>query len=75
MKSIMNDVVEKAKYPYIGIARNKDDPSILTVVLFSGPKKGTVISSTSLGNTIGYHEANWTESHFKPYEGEIILSN
>ncbi len=58
---------EKPKYPYIGISKNK------TIILFVGTNLGTVLESNQW--PIGNYSYHWCEEDFKPFEGEITLSN
>lgn len=58
----------KNEYPYLGISKNEN------IVLFIFPRQGTCISSKK-GHYLGEYCETWVEEEFKPYEGEIVLSN
>lgn len=70
MKSENIDYEEKwiPKYPYLG---NLDK----IVVLFTGPKTGTVVYTEEDSTIIGQHGNEWNEHIFKKHLGKIILSN
>lgn len=74
MKSVLKpDPKErKCEYPYLGIADNGK------TVLFTARDEGTVVynpNSPSDSHEIGYTCNSWAMSCFKPYSGEVVLSN
>lgn len=44
------------------------------IVLFSGPRKGTVVSSNHPDIKVGTHSTAWAESAFTPFCGSITLT-
>ena len=56
------------KYPWIGINDETND-----LVLFYTKFTGTVLISPNYG--VGFSSNSWLESAFKPFTGEITLSN
>lgn len=45
------------------------------VVLFTGPKSGTLLSETNIGDNTGSTHESWAEDMFVPFVGSIRLSN
>ena len=65
-----------------GIQKETDFPKLMhsndnCVVLFSGPKQGTVVSidEETTMDTIGNHSTNWHPDYFKDFKGSITLTN
>jgi len=73
MKSIKVETKSRSKYPYLGIN------GVGIIVLFTSPEKGVQLyyNEIKLGQDIeiGEYKDNIMESKFKPFDGEIILSN
>lgn len=60
---------KKPDYPYLGVALNGE------VVLFEAPCKGTRLRSVSVWEPAIKHSTSWVEDNFKPFEGELKVSN
>ncbi len=45
------------------------------VVLFHKEEHGTVVSSKNGTHIVGTYLISWNMKHFKPFKGEIVLSN
>lgn len=71
MKSeVISTVSQKPKvYPYLGVASDG------LVVLFSESGTGMVVVVGSSDYNIGSHMKAWSDPHFKPLIGKVILSN
>jgi hypothetical protein len=59
---------EEISYPCIKKSENGN------IVLFTRPKKGTILNSESGFYPIGYYGKDWAEEVFKDFLGEICLS-
>lgn len=60
----------KSEYPCL-----KEYRALELVVLFSSPRKGTVVSSKSWFHPIGYQSETWGEFSSTPFHGSVTLSN
>ncbi len=67
MKVTVREKNAVKEYPYIGITLEN------TVVLFTIFKTGVCLSSNAW--SVGKYSDTWQEENFKPFEGEIVLSN
>jgi len=45
------------------------------IVLFIGPRKGTVVHSGNSQWSEGHNSAEWIMEYFEPFHGTITLSN
>lgn len=63
MKVEVREKDKPRKYPYLGIAQDGD------IVLFIRESTGLVI------NDRFYYSEAWVEQAFRPYSGEVVLSN
>ena len=73
MKSTVKlaETAPKKEYPCLKICNTTN-----IIILFTSPEKGTVVNSGNSNNyPIGYYSSFWAMSPFKPFEGEITLSN
>ena len=61
------EVPEKSEYPCLKISR------LETLVYFTGPRAGTVLSASS--GHVGEYSADWCESNFEPFNGTVTLEN
>lgn len=68
MKVTVNEKPSKT-YPYLGISDNG------CVVLFEEEKKGVCLVKGETNNDVGGYSSMWGESMFKPFTGEIVMSN
>ena len=64
---VKKDTIKPIEYPCLMI--NQDD----VIVLFRNRSKGTIVSSDNF--QIGSFFADWDMNDFKPFNGEITLSN
>lgn len=62
---------QEPKYPLLKVWELDDS----FVVMFTGPSIGVVVSSSDINNPIGVYKRNWSESGFKVFEHELVLSN
>jgi len=70
MKVTVKEKSETKEYPWIGITENG------VIVLFFDFQKGIFITSENHNiYSLGEYRDNWTESNYKPFTGEIVLSN
>jgi len=64
MKVTVKEKSETKEYPWIGISGDR------TIILFHKYNAGICLSPPSLSNF-----DDWDQDNFKPFEGEIVLSN
>jgi hypothetical protein len=70
--TIKSTLVEKKKYPYLGISNTNNN----LIVLFSDTCKGTVLNSGSSPHSIGTVSTLWAEKEcFIPFNDPITLQN
>jgi len=67
MKVKVEQVEQEWNFPCLGIAENG------LIVLFSEPKKGTVVVTPNKVYIIGYISDNWEMSLFTPFKGKITI--
>ena len=64
------------KYPYLGYYNNFGNEFI---VFFYQEGCGTVINNRkgeeAIAHKVGEYSSNWCETEFKPYFGEVTISN
>lgn len=69
MKVTVKEKSQEKEYPWIGISNNDQ------IVLFTGYKCGISLISGETNNKFLEYSVSWLEEVFKPFEGEIVLSN
>lgn len=58
-------------YPWIGVYRDDED----LMVLFTSPATGICLREKKTNHGVGKYNTIWSELNFKPFYGEITLSN
>lgn len=63
-----------------GVSASDDYPRLMisiyneTVVLFSKPKKGTVVAVTQgSGELLGSYSEGWSMDSFEPWSGKVVI--
>jgi hypothetical protein len=59
----------ESKYPYFGIY----EEGMTIIVLFTGIRTGTLVSSSNGNATLGEVRTDWSEHNYKPFNGTIKI--
>lgn len=74
MKAEMFHAYKHGDFPYPSLWISTVDPTM--VVLFTGPKNGTVITKPKSNRyLLGSHSAGFIMAEFVPYSGSVRLEN
>ena len=75
MKSTCTPKKLSRSYPYLGRIKKGESVKINIIVLFLGPRNGTVVHEDEYCHGLGTTSNSWMEADFIPFDGTVTLSN